>query len=151
MIKQLFLWVSLTLNPLNENDKIIVENTSWSIDYDAALQTAQSNKKNVLVYFTGSDWCAPCKKLKKDLLGSKEFKTIASDYNLVYVNIPRNQDLISAEQYQKNKMLMGKLNKRKVFPLFVVVDSEGNLVDEHSGYSMNGHTQYHLAFLKKNK
>lgn len=151
MTKFLFLWVPIVVFVFLNPDNVVIEDVSWNLDYNTALNKAQSNQKNILVYFTGSDWCAPCKKLKKDLLTTDEFKSLSSQYNLVYVDIPRNQDLISAEQYQKNKALMEQLNKRKVFPLLVVVDPKGEILDDHSGYSMTGHIQYHLEFLRKNR
>jgi len=33
---------------------------SWMTDIDSALAKAKKEKKNVLVEFTGSDWCPPC-------------------------------------------------------------------------------------------
>ncbi|NKI32130.1 thioredoxin family protein [Croceivirga thetidis] len=151
MTKYFFLLVSLGLLTFLNPSSVIIEDVSWNVDYSVALEESQSNQKNVLVYFTGSDWCAPCKKLKQDLFSTSEFKSLSKAYNLVYVDIPRNQDLITAEQYEKNKALMGELNKRKVFPLLVVVNPKGEIIDDYSGYSMNGHVQYHLDFLEKNK
>lgn len=151
MFKYLLLGVSCALISFSDSNKIVLEDVSWYVDYPEALTTAQSNNKNILVYFTGSDWCSPCKKLKVDLLPTEEFKSLADDYNLVYVDIPRNQDLISAGQMKKNKELMNQLNERKVFPLLVVVSPQGKKVDEYSGYSMNGYIQHHLDFLAKNK
>lgn len=151
MMKFLLLWVYIALFSFTNPDNIIIKNVNWNIDYNIALNQSQSNQKNVLVYFTGSDWCSPCKKLKKDLFATNEFKSLANEYNLVYVDIPRNQDLISPEQYQKNKALMEQLNKRKVFPLLVVINPTGEILDEYSGYSMTGHVQYHIDFLEKNK
>lgn len=124
---------------------------SWHTDYSKALALSKKNNKNILVYFTGSDWCAPCKKLKEDLFVTSEFKSLSTDYILVYVDIPRNKDLISSEQYAQNKALLPKLNKKGVFPLFVVVDSKEKLLDDLSGYSMNGEIKYHLELLKKNR
>ncbi|MBT8187760.1 MAG: thioredoxin family protein, partial [Croceitalea sp.] len=49
------------------------DNVQWLTDYDLAMGEALLKKKNVLVYFTGSDWCGPCKMLKKDLFATKEF------------------------------------------------------------------------------
>ncbi len=121
----------------------------WLTNHETALQLAKKENKNILVYFTGSDWCPPCKMLKKDLFGTNEFKNLAKDYVLLYVDIPRNQDLISAKQMEHNKQLLSKLNKKGVFPLLKVLDPKGKELDEVSGYSMNGEVQYHLDLLKK--
>ena len=130
------------------------ENTSsvdWQTDYEKVLKKAKKEKKNVLVYFTGSDWCPPCKMLKRDLFETDAFKQLSSKYVLLYVDIPRNKDIISPELYSQNKSLLPKYNKKGVFPLLAVLSENGVLLDDYSGYSMNGEIQYHLDFLKKNK
>ncbi len=49
------------------------------------------------MYFSGSDWCAPCKKLDEDFFHSEKLKTYANNYNLVMVDIPKRVDIISLE------------------------------------------------------
>ena len=39
---------------------------NWKTDYEEAKSVAQKENKLVLIYFTGSDWSAACKKLNKD-------------------------------------------------------------------------------------
>jgi thioredoxin-related protein len=128
-----------------------VDDTKWLTDYDTAISKAKKQKKNVLVYFTGSDWCPPCKMLKTDFFDTNEFQELSDNYILLYVDIPRNKDLISKKQLIKNKELLIKLNKRKVFPLLMVLNSKGKEIDEVTGYSMNGVIDSHLRLLKNNK
>jgi thioredoxin-related protein len=128
-----------------------VDDTKWLTDYDTAISKAKKQKKNVLVYFTGSDWCPPCKMLKTDLFGTNEFQELADNYILLYVDVPRNKELLSEKQFTRNKELLTKLNKRKVFPLLKVLDSKGKEIDEISGYSMNGVIDSYLRLLKNNK
>ena len=123
----------------------------WQTDYESVLEQAKKDKKNVLVFFTGSDWCPPCIQLKKDLFETEEFKEVSSEYVLLYVDFPRNKDLLTPEQYAQNKSLITKYNKKGVFPLMTVLSSNGVILDDYSGYSMNGVVQYHLEFLKKKK
>jgi thiol-disulfide isomerase/thioredoxin len=120
-------------------------------DYENALNEAKKESKNVLVYFTGSDWCPPCKMLKTDLFDSAEFKALSEEYVLLYVDMPRNSELLSPEQMAHNKEVMGKYNKKGVFPLLKIVNAKGNALDEYSGYSMNGEIQYHMELLNKYK
>jgi thiol:disulfide interchange protein len=132
-------------------DISVVKDSKWLTDFDKALSQAKKIDKNVLVYFTGSDWCSPCKMLKKDLFDSVEFDELSNDYVLLYVDIPRNSDLLTPKQLQHNKEILGKYNKKGVFPLLKIVNSKGNELDEYSGYSMNGEISYHLALLNKYK
>jgi len=137
------------LSNVSETKKI--GTIDWQTDYKKVLKKAKKDKKNVLVYFTGSDWCPPCKMLKKDLFETNDFIELSNNYVLLYVDIPRNKDILSPEQYSKNKELLQKYNKKGVFPLIAVLSPNGVLLDDYSGYSMNGEVQYHLDFLKKNK
>ena len=90
----------------------VVKDSKWLTNYDKAINKAQKESKNVLVYFTGSDWCPPCKMLKTDLFDSAEFKALSEEYVLLYVDMPRNRDLLSNEQMTHNKQVMGKYNKK---------------------------------------
>ncbi len=128
-----------------------VKDTKWLTDYDKAMKVAEKESKNVLLYFTGSDWCPPCKMLKTDLFDSAEFKALSEKYVLLYVDMPRNRDLLSTEQMAHNKEVMGKFNKKGVFPLLKILNTKGNALDEYSGYSMNGEIQYHLELLNRYK
>lgn len=123
----------------------------WKTNYEDALNTAKKHDKNILVYFTGSDWCGPCKMLKSDLFATEEFELLSKNYTLLYIDIPRNEDLLSAEQMAHNRDVFKKLNKKGVFPLFLALNNKGKILDRHSGYSMNGDVSYHLNFLKKNQ
>jgi thioredoxin-related protein len=134
-----------------QTENAIEDFSNWHTDYDTAMAHAKKSKKNILVYFTGSDWCAPCKMLKKDLFAKDEFKNVSESYALLYIDIPRNKDLLSSDQMNHNSKVLSKLNKRGVFPLFKVLTAQEKELDEYSGYSMNGEISYHLEFLNRNK
>ncbi len=150
-MKYVFLFLLVPVMAFAQGDMVNVDDANWLTNYDAAVALAKKDNKNIMVYFTGSDWCPPCKMLKKDLFDTSEFKSIAEDYVLLYIDIPRNRDLLSKEQMEHNTTVLSKLNQKGVFPLLKVINENGSELDEMSGYSMNGEVQYHLAFLKKNK
>ena len=150
-MKKAFILFLLPIFLSAQADFDAVKESQWLTDYDKALKEAKKESKNVLVYFTGSDWCPPCKMLKTDLFDSAEFKALSEDYVLLYVDMPRNRDLLSPKQMTHNKQVMGKYNKKGVFPLLKIVNAKGNALDEYSGYSMNGEIQYHLELLYKYK
>ncbi len=144
----------LFLVPLFFNAQIhtdVERESKWLTDFDKALKLADKEEKNVMVYFTGSDWCPPCKKLKTDLFDSEAFKELSGNYILLYVDMPRNKDLLTPGQIQHNTNLFKKYNKKGVFPLIKIVNAKGNELDEYSGYSMNGEISYHLNLLNKYK
>ena len=45
----------------------------WLTDYNEAQKIAREKKLPLFMYFTGSDWCKPCIKLKEDYLRLQNF------------------------------------------------------------------------------
>ncbi|WP_158977673.1 thioredoxin family protein [Cellulophaga sp. L1A9] len=123
--------------------------TNWLTDYKTAVKKAEKEDKNILVFFTGSDWCPPCIALKKDFFETPSFDEYSKEYVLLYVDIPRNRDLLSANQLAQNKELASKYNKRGSVPMLKVINEKGKELGALSGYSMNGETQYHAKFLDR--
>lgn len=122
--------------------------SAWSTDYDAALAKAKSEKKLVLMDFTGSDWCGWCIKLDKEVFGKKEFKDYATNnLILVVLDFPRRKAQ-SAKIKEQNKKLSDTF-QIKGFPTVVVLDSEGRKVGE-LGY-MEGGPKAFIAELEKLK
>jgi thiol-disulfide isomerase/thioredoxin len=61
----------------------------WLADLEAAKAQGVKENKPVLVDFTGSDWCPPCKALHKAVFESPEFAEAAKGYILVELDFPR--------------------------------------------------------------
>lgn len=122
---------------------------TWNTDYELALKKSSKEKKNILVFFTGSDWCPPCIALKKDFFATSNFNKYAEEYVLLYIDIPRNRDLLDEKQLKHNKELAAKFNKKGSVPMLKIINKDGNELGALSGYSMNGEIQYHLKFLDK--
>ena len=150
-MKYIFILLVLPLFTFAQADKTVVSNSQWLTNYEAAITTAESADKNVLIYFTGSDWCPPCKMLKTDLFDSASFSALSSEYVLLYIDIPMNTSLLSAEQLQHNKELSSKLNKKGSVPLIKVLNKQGRELGMYAGYSMNGDTSKHMELLQKHK
>ena len=82
----------------------------WLTSLPDALAKAKTDKKLVLLDFTGSDWCPPCKMLHEKVLTQKEFLDHASE-NLVLVmlDFPRSKPQ-EAELKEANQELAKKFN-----------------------------------------
>ena len=46
----------------------------WLVSFEKAKQQAAKEGKPILMEFTGSDWCPPCKALHKNVLVKDDFK-----------------------------------------------------------------------------
>ena len=101
------------------------------------------------MYFTGSDWCAPCKMLKKDFWENEEFIQQADDFVLLEVDIPFRVDVIPEDQLVANKKLQAKYNKEKSFPTLLAIKSSGRVIDRISAYSQLRDPSGYFAFIDK--
>ncbi|AOW19157.1 hypothetical protein LPB03_15745 [Polaribacter vadi] len=117
----------------------------WVATYKEALKKSKKENKPVLMYFTGSDWCGPCKILDKDLFHTEKFKALADkDLVLLEVDIPRRTDIISADKMNENLYLQSKY-KVRAFPTLMMVNHRGKKIAEKKGYVM---TEYYYPFFQ---
>jgi thioredoxin-related protein len=93
--------------------------------------------------FQGSDWCAPCIKLDREIWSSEEFKTYAEkNFVEVKADFPRKKkNTLSKEQQLKNNQLMEKYNTRGYFPFVAILDKNGNLLG-NTGYKKTSPAAY---------
>ena len=122
-------------------------NLNWLLDINEALEVSKNEQKPLLVYFTGSDWCPPCKMLKKDFFNTSEFEERANKMVLLMVDIPRRVDIITKEQKEKNIKLVRKYNKDGGYPNLVALNSNGDVIGELGGYTFLRETDRHFAFV----
>lgn len=104
---------------------------------DEALGTARDSGKNILIVFSGSDWCIPCIKMEKQVFENEEFKKYAGDHLvIVHADFPRlKKNQLAKDQQAINEQLADKYNKKGSFPLTVLTDATGKVLKEWPGYS----------------
>ncbi len=108
----------------------------WLTNFEQAKTQAQQEHKLILLNFSGSDWCGPCIKMKKEVFESESFGTTA-EKNLVLVraDFPRSKkNQLSKEQTMHNEGLAEKYNPQGKFPYTVLLDEEGKVIKEWDGY-----------------
>ena len=108
----------------------------WKLNFSEAQNKAIADHKMILLNFSGSDWCGPCIKLKKEVFESAAFEQYASD-NLILVraDFPRQKkNQLDKEQVNKNEALAEKYNPKGLFPLTVLIDNKGKVVKEWEGF-----------------
>ncbi len=124
----------------------------WHTNFDEATLVAQKEDKNIVMVFSGSDWCAPCIKLEKNIWESEDFKNHAKDnWVLLKLDFPkRKANKLSKEQQEHNDSLAEKYNKKGYFPLVLVLNKEGAVLGE-TGYkkiTANDYVNELVAFEK---
>lgn len=93
------------------------------------VRTAQRTGRPALIHFTGSDWCANCKAFDQDVLSRTEVKQFLQQRFVTYTaDRPVRKKLDPATE-QLNGSLMARYNAGHVFPMLVVVNAEGRVLD----------------------
>ena len=90
--------------PEQENETVYPPK-GWVTDISEAYKKAQAEDKEILVNFTGSDWCVWCKRLSEEVFTTPEFLAYSDD-NLVklFLDFPNTIDL-SEEQVFHNQVI----------------------------------------------
>ncbi|MCW3807204.1 thioredoxin family protein [Plebeiibacterium marinum] len=116
---------------------------SNELNFTEAQSLAQKEGKHIIVIFKGSDWCAPCIKLEKEILNTEEFKQLTKKHFItVTADFPRKKSNQLPEERQKhNAALAEKYNSNGYFPLVAVVDAKGKLLGA-LGYEKKSVSQY---------
>ena len=102
----------------------------WNYNFEDAKALAKEQNKDIVIIFSGSDWCAPCIRLDKNIWQSDAFKKEATEkWILVKANFPRKKaNQLSEEQETHNRNLAEKYNVEGSFPLVVLLDKEGKVL-----------------------
>ncbi len=119
-------------------------------NFSQKLESAKTEHKNVLLYFSGSDWCAPCVKFKKFIVNTPEFQTFATENLVIYnADFPRlSKNKLAKEVEKENETLADKYNSKGIFPLILLLDAEGNLIKKWEEYPKETVEEF-IAKLKK--
>jgi thioredoxin-related protein len=106
----------------------------WQTDINVAKELASKESKPIILVFQGSDWCAPCIKLEREIWSTDTFKKYAKEhYVMLKADFPRRKkNALSETQTKANSQLAEKYNKQGFFPFVVVLDSSGKVLGESS-------------------
>ncbi len=96
----------------------------WLHEFDEALAAAKQQGKDILIDFSGTDWCLPCKRLWNQTLSQQDFIKLASR-RFVLLDV---DDLASATMPEGRKERYEALQKRyaiQAFPTVVLATPDG--------------------------
>jgi len=122
---------------------ISVTAQEWHLDLNEAQKVASKKNQLIILVFQGSDWCAPCIKLDREIWNTKEFIDYSkNNFVMLLADFPRKKKnkLIDSQQ-QKNNQLMEKYNLKGYFPYVVVLDKNLNVLGS-TGYKKIRPSEY---------
>ncbi len=109
----------------------------WLGDMQKATSLAQASHKCILINFSGSDWCGPCIRLRKEILESAVFEQYAlPNLILLRADFPRQKkNQLSSLQVNLNESLAERYNPEGKFPFTLLVDLNGRVLKSWDGYT----------------
>lgn len=124
----------------------------WTHDFAAAKKQAAAGKMDLLLDFTGSDWCPPCKALTANILSKDEFHTLTKDkLVLVELDFPQNKSKLS-DAIQAQNMRLQDQYAISGYPTILLCDADGRPYAA-TGFQEGGPKEYvaHLDQLRTRK
>ena len=108
---------------------------NWKTNLNEAKTEAARDNKNIILVFSGSDWCGPCIKLDKTIWQSEQFKKESQKkWVMVRADFPKKKaNQLSPELTESNNQLAEKYNPNGDFPLVVLIDKNGKVIAK-TGY-----------------
>lgn len=102
----------------------------WQTNIDTAKALAKKGNHNIILVFQGSDWCAPCIKLDKEIWSKAKFQELAKNhFVMLQADFPkRKKNQLSDSQTAHNGKLAEKYNPNGYFPYVVVLSPEGKVL-----------------------
>jgi Thioredoxin-like len=120
----------------------------WTQDYPAAQARAAAEGKDLLLDFTGSDWCTWCVRLHREVFATEQFQVAWRDFVPVTVDFPSDESILPPGVKEQNEALRARLPIGG-FPTIYLLDAEGRPYAT-TGYREGGPQPYleHLSNLR---
>jgi thioredoxin-related protein len=124
-----FLFLSFFINGYSAENKL-----------EQAEQKALAENKLVMLNFSGSDWCGPCIRMRKEVFESESFQKFANDHLiLVHADFPRlKKNQLPKDQQMENDGLAEKYNSEGIFPCTLLLGCKGNIIHTWKGFYDQG-------------
>jgi len=119
---------------------------------EAAKMKAAQEGKDILLKFTGSDWCPWCKRLDSEVFGTELFKQeVTKNFVILVLDFPQDKSLLSQKAYRWNIKLYKEYGVPGL-PTVILADADGREY-ARTGYRQGGPKEYleHLQQLRKLK
>ena len=97
--------ILITLMLIVGSFSVQAQELTWHTDMNKAITASNKEKKPLLLFFTGSDWCGWCMRLQREVFVTPEFTKWAKD-NVVLVELdyPRKKQLAPEIVSQNDQM-----------------------------------------------
>lgn len=134
-------WVIAALCALLWSASAIADD-GWVVDFEAAKELAAKEGKDILMEFTGSDWCPPCKALKAKVFDTDVFKTRAPGrFILLKLDNPNDKSKQTPAEIAQYRRLSEEFKITGV-PTIILADAQGRPFAKTVGFGGQDAEQY---------
>lgn len=113
----------------------------WLTSYEAAKKQAKARSLPILIDFTGSDWCPPCKQLTKEVFESDVFKKWAkTKVVLLRLDFPKRHPFPAGQKEQN--IGLARTYQIESFPTVLFLSPAGKEINRIVGYPPLGPTNW---------
>jgi thiol-disulfide isomerase/thioredoxin len=104
----------------------------WVSSWSHATESATTLNKPILLVFSGSDWCAPCIKLDRDIWTTPVFQSYAKKNLILYkADFPRRKaNQLPEPLASENNKLAEQYNTKGYFPLVVLLSPKKDILGQ---------------------
>ncbi len=99
-------------------------NPDWLTDMQKAQEIAAKEKKDLLINFTGSDWCGWCIRLKDEVFTKEGFEKAKDKFVLVEMDFPSDESIVPPKTREQNETWSNRFGIEG-FPTIVLTDAQG--------------------------
>jgi thioredoxin-related protein len=102
-------------------------------DWKEAKELARKENKQILIILTGSEWCAPCKKMDKKVIDNPEFEKYVEQNLIVFLNdLPSGELVINSKVYQDYEKFKKKYQSNSL-PSLILTENDGTKIKTLKG------------------
>ncbi|MCK4378242.1 MAG: thioredoxin family protein, partial [Deltaproteobacteria bacterium] len=112
----------------------------WFNNYEAAKEQAVKEHKDMLLVFSGSDWCHWCQKLQEEVFSQEKFTWEAEkNFILVEIDFPQKKEI--ADTIKEQNQNLAKKYAVQGFPTVILANADGKPYAK-TGYQQGGAEAY---------
>lgn len=129
----------------------LTEAEVWIADFDEAKALAEKEGKDMLVDFTGSDWCHWCIKLDEEVFEHDEFLSgVADQYVLVKLDYPNGEEAKAKVPSPERNAELAETYRIGGYPTVLLMNAAG-VAYAQTGYQDGGPEAYveHLGEIRE--
>jgi len=150
MVRPLFAALTLVFSLVALSSTTWAAEVQWIDDFEKAKATAKAEGKDILLNFTGLEWCPACKMLNNEVVSKKEFAEVTpKKFVMVQLDFPRDPSRLEPATRKAYEALQEKFNAFE-FPVLLLIDKQGRpyaRTGMFRGATAQGYNQ-HLADLQ---